>query len=245
LTVPLSQEGNNELRSLRYRDRILVCLLDGDLHFTPLKDKVGCSRGVLATHLRELRHNHLVEWGVHDPSYNYCCPSHLTDEGKLEAEKLGYIKSISSLPPDIVKEFKTKYKRLIVEDTFDYIQSFTIKKNLKIDFLLRLKACVMGVDAIERLLINNKFTNEEIEKLWLINGGVNIKWLLVSSESPEFFQALPFTISQEEMANMKATLFRRTSYNCANPLLLIERIKDKLRNPISPKLERILSKSSK
>jgi hypothetical protein len=114
MTMQINPEENSKFQALCVRERILVTLLDGQLHFSPLMKKVMCSRGVLNTHLRNLRKDKLVRYGEHDENYKFCCPSALTEEGVKEARDIEYAKIFKGLPYPTKERIILSYKSMVL-----------------------------------------------------------------------------------------------------------------------------------
>jgi hypothetical protein len=113
--------GDERFRKLSIRDRVLITLLEGEMHFSPLLKKVGCSRGPLNTQLRILRTEKppLVEYGSHDEDYNNCCPSRLTIDGEREAKNIHYIRVFDTLPYDTKERIISSYKNKVLSHLKD------------------------------------------------------------------------------------------------------------------------------
>jgi hypothetical protein len=118
MSTEVAGEEKVEFQKLSTREKILVTLLDGELHFSPLMEKVKCSRGPLNTQLRILRTEKppLIEYGEHDEDYKFCCPSRLTCEGEKEARKIGVINSLRELPYSIIEQILFAYKNEIIDN---------------------------------------------------------------------------------------------------------------------------------
>jgi predicted transcriptional regulator len=194
-------------------DDILVVLLNGEIGFETLVEKIGnnYSRATVSKYLTELydEESFIKRRGRRGNYY-------LTEKGRKKAKTKRFVKQISKISDEFTEQFILNYKDYVmnrVKSSLFFPYNTRSIKNDKRPLLppeynkdwqtwQRIGMSRLTIrpypeieklaQALETDLTKHGFTDEEILKLWIIGNGILMMKAVKAYGAPSFFAELPF-----------------------------------------------------